>query len=62
MYTCKPHTHSYIHTHTLDQQHFQVQEIEKNNFHDNSVLQVFTGGFENLKMLLLHFFLSQFRK
>lgn len=29
MYTRKPLTHSNIHTRTLDQHHFQVQEIEK---------------------------------
>lgn len=48
IYTCIPHTHSRIHTRTLDQHHFQVQEIEK-NFCDNSFLQVFTGGLRTLK-------------
>lgn len=27
-YTRMPHTHAYTHAHTLDQHHFQVQEIE----------------------------------
>lgn len=57
MYTCVPHTHSYIHTRTLDQHHFQVQEIEKNNFCCNSFfLQVFIGGSRTLKCCCYFFF------
>lgn len=62
MYTCIPHTHSYIHTRTLDQHHFQVQEIEKNKFRRNSFLQVFIGGSRTLKCCCYIFFSSQFRK
>lgn len=57
MYTCIPHTHSYIHTRTLDQHHFQVQEIEKNKFCCNSFLQVFIGGSRTLKCCCYFFFL-----
>lgn len=56
MYTCIPHTHSHIHTRTLDQHHFQVQEIEKKNFCDNSFLQVCTGGLRTLKCCCYIFF------
>ena len=61
IYTCIPHTHARIHTRTLGQHHFQVQEIEK-NFCDNSFLQVFTGGLRTVKCCCYVFLFSQFRK
>lgn len=56
MYTCIPHTQSYAHARTLDQHHFQVQEIGNNNFCDNSFLQVLTGGLRTFKCCRYIFF------
>lgn len=53
VHTCT--THPLTHTHTLNQHHFQVWEVG-NNFCDNSLLQVLTGGLRTFKCCHYNFF------
>lgn len=59
VHTCT--THPLTHTHTLNQHHFQVWEVG-NNFCDNSLLQVLTGGLRTFKCCHYNFFLLPIQK